>query len=1016
MKKSFFHILFYFLCISVIPEKLYGQQFFYRLYNMNDGLPGTQIYNAYEDTNGYLWVSGKEGISRFDGRQFVNYSITEGLHSLATKNIFQDFKMRLWVSTRAGMAQFINGRFVTFPTNDKQTNPYVFKVIETKEKKIWALTGKGVYEFAGSEWKKIPLYPGFENKSCRDIIETNGNLFVNDGSVIACRTINHQWELLSTDKKYGTLFNKMILQKNTIWVSTLKNIYRISDHQLKPFYKKAIDSSGYFFDYFFDSKNRLWLAGSGFLKVSKPGDWQHFTQVGNQYNYAGVYEDSYKNIWVGTNDGLIKIKDVPYINIGAGSPAKPDGIYNIIALRQGGIIVSSGTKDGMMIYSNNKFTRILPPATPTDSNYYKDPVDAYTYDQNNNLWIATRFDKLLLFDGKKLTDFSSLLHLSPTRNVNDMEYIKNRNKVFICGDSTLLVGDHSLFSPFIPRNTPLPSGNPLIIHLLQNGLLFLYIEGRGAYGIDSANNLFSLNKAMQINAVNKEIKTDIFFYEGNDEYFWISFPGLGLYEYEYTKNKLPFLKNHFDVNNGLQSDHVMGITGDGQNRIWVATNKGIDILQLTKNKVWEVFNFAKTEQLGVKQSEFEKLVTDPQGDVWFSSPANIFRFDVDSISLNKEIPRVIIEKVSLAFKETNWSNLADSLYSYYQLPWQPELHYNQNSLGISFNATDLSIASSNPEYSYRLLPLDTSWSTPSESKFVSFAELPPGKYQFMVKAKDRASGWSSPALFSFTIRLPFWNQWWFRLAVIALAAFIIINIFKARVRRIRNEAYVENQLKEMEMKALKAQMNPHFVFNAINSIQALVASDKKMEGIHYIGSFSRLMRQVFDNSENNVISLDKELETVGLYIQLETLRLNMQLDYTKNIPDNVVPEYEKIPPLILQPFIENALWHGLSNREGRKKVAIHVSIKDQWLLCDITDNGIGRAKAKELKEKSTTIHLSKAIDITRKRLIDFNDTAFFTPIEFTDLFDMENNPCGTKVTVRIKRKLADSSFSFTKSK
>ncbi|HUZ61689.1 MAG TPA: two-component regulator propeller domain-containing protein [Hanamia sp.] len=1016
MKKSFFHILFYFLCISVLPGKLYAQQFFYRLYNMNDGLPGTQIYNTYEDPNGYLWVCEKEGISRFDGKQFINYSITEGLPSLSTNTIFQDSKRRLWVSTSFGMAQFINGRFLTFPTSDHQTNLYVFRIIETKEKKIWALTDKGVYEFDGSKWKNITLYPGNKYKKCRDILEANGNLFVNYGNAIFCKTMNHQWQLIATNHNYGSLFNKMILYSNTIWVSTRTNIFRIRNLQLKPLYKKAIDSTSYFFDYFFDSKNRLWLAGDGFLKVSKPGDWQHFTQVGNQYNYSNIYEDSDKNIWVGTDNGLIKLKEVACTNIGAGNPMRPGGIYNIIAMHDGRILVSSGTTDGMVIYANNKFTKILPPPNSPDNNYYKDPVDGYTYDQDNNLWIATRFNKLLLFDGKKLTDYSSLLHLTQTESIYDIEYIKKRNRFFICADSNLLAGNYSGFSPFVPRNTPLPHGNPLIIHLLQNGLLFLYIEGKGAYSIDSANNLFSLNKSMQINAGNKESLMGISFYEGSDEHFWISFPGIGLNEYGFTKNKIPVLENHFDVSNGLQSNHVMSITGDGQNRIWVATNQGLDILQLTKNKFWEVFNFAKTEELGVKQSEIEKLVTDPQGNVWFSSPDHIFRFDVDSIGLKKETPRVIIEKVMLAFKKTNWSTITDSLYSYYLLPWQPVLHYNQNSLGISFNATDLSIASSNPEYSYRLLPIDTAWSTPSKSKFVSLAELPSGKYQFMVKAKDRASGWSPPALFSFTIRTPFWNQWWFRLTIIALAAFIIINIFMARIRRIKNDAFVENQLREMEMKALKAQMNPHFVFNAINSIQALVANDKKMEGIHYIGSFSRLLRQVFDNSENNVISLDKELETVGLYIQLETLRLNMELDYTKNIPDNVVPEYEKIPPLILQPFVENALWHGLSYKQGRKEITINVSIRDQWLLCDIIDNGIGRAKAQELKEKSQAIHLSKAIEITRKRLIDFNEDSLTSPIEFTDLFDNGNNPCGTKVTLRIKRKTGHSSSSFNKSK
>jgi LytS/YehU family sensor histidine kinase len=112
--------------------------------------------------------------------------------------------------------------------------------------------------------------------------------------------------------------------------------------------------------------------------------------------------------------------------------------------------------------------------------------------------------------------------------------------------------------------------------------------------------------------------------------------------------------------------------------------------------------------------------------------------------------------------------------------------------------------------------------------------------------------------------------------------------------------------------------------------------------------------------------------------------------------------------LLLQPFVENALWHGLSFKEGRKEITITVSINDQWLLCDITDNGIGRAKARELKEKSTVIHLSKGIEITRKRLIDFNGNSIVTPFEFTDLFDENKKACGTMVSLHIKRKTSAS--------
>lgn len=477
-----------------------------------------------------------------------------------------------------------------------------------------------------------------------------------------------------------------------------------------------------------------------------------------------------------------------------------------------------------------------------------------------------------------------------------------------------------------------------------------------------------------------------------------------MYEYGFTKNKFLFLKNHFSIKDGLQSNNIFDLTSDNKDRVWLATSTGLDILQMNQPRKWEIFNFVKDEELGINESVSEKIVSDSDENIWLSSPDKIFKFKAALIKLNKEAPDAIIEKISLAFKETDWSKLTDSLYSYFQLPFNPVLDYNQNSLGISFNAIGLSTSNSNPEFSYKLMPLDKSWSIPSKSKFVSFAQLPPGKYQFEVKAKDRASGWSQPAIFNFEISPAFWNRWWFRMIIIAIASFIIISIFRARIQKIKQDSLVQNQLKELEMKALKAQMNPHFIYNALNSIQSLFANDKKTEGIHYIGSFSRLLRQVLDNSENNVISLDKELETVGLYIQLESLRLDMQLQYKKNINEDIVTEFEKIPPLILQPFVENALWHGLNRKEGVKEIIISFNIKDDWLICNITDNGIGRQKALELKSLSLLPHQSKAIDITMKRLTDFNDTAIITPIEFSDLHDENNNPCGTQVTVRIKRK------------
>ena len=147
-------------------------------------------------------------------------------------------------------------------------------------------------------------------------------------------------------------------------------------------------------------------------------------------------------------------------------------------------------------------------------------------------------------------------------------------------------------------------------------------------------------------------------------------------------------------------------------------------------------------------------------------------------------------------------------------------------------------------------------------------------------------------------------------------------------------------------------MNPHFIFNALNSIQSLVANGREQESLRYISKFAKLLRQVLEHSENNLVSLEKELATVELYVQLEMLRMNMNLDYSVEVDDHIIPENELVPPLILQPYVENALWHGLHNKEGQKRLRIKITADDEWIYALIEDNGLGRKYAEALKKGS----------------------------------------------------------------
>jgi sensor histidine kinase YesM len=210
------------------------------------------------------------------------------------------------------------------------------------------------------------------------------------------------------------------------------------------------------------------------------------------------------------------------------------------------------------------------------------------------------------------------------------------------------------------------------------------------------------------------------------------------------------------------------------------------------------------------------------------------------------------------------------------------------------------------------------------------------------------------------------------------------------------------QMRELEMKALRSQMNPHFIYNALNSIQALVLDDQTDKATLYISKFGRLLRQVLNHADQEGVSLAEELETLELYIQLEQLRLHVDLHYHIEVDAAIDTHQEGIPPLVLQPFVENALWHGLSRKAGEKTLGIFLHLDNEWLVAAIVDNGIGRTPA-AVQSRIKRDNPSKGIDITGRRIATYNQLPGVAAIDIIDLYQ-EEQPAGTKVIVRLKRR------------
>jgi LytS/YehU family sensor histidine kinase len=213
----------------------------------------------------------------------------------------------------------------------------------------------------------------------------------------------------------------------------------------------------------------------------------------------------------------------------------------------------------------------------------------------------------------------------------------------------------------------------------------------------------------------------------------------------------------------------------------------------------------------------------------------------------------------------------------------------------------------------------------------------------------------------------------------------------------------KQQMADIEMQALRAQMNPHFIFNCLNSINRYIVKSDQATASLYLTRFAKLIRLILDNSNSKTVTLTNELEALRLYIDMESIRFEKQFSYKINIDENVSPDHIYVPPLIIQPYVENAIWHGLLHKETEGHLEVRLTMpQPNMLQCVVEDNGVGRAKAKELKSKSASTSKSLGMKLTESRLALLNKHSNWdASIEILDLVDPEGIPAGTRVTLKI---------------
>jgi hypothetical protein len=341
----------------------------------------------------------------------------------------------------------------------------------------------------------------------------------------------------------------------------------------------------------------------------------------------------------------------------------------------------------------------------------------------------------------------------------------------------------------------------------------------------------------------------------------------------------------------------------------------------------------------------------------------------------------------------------------YQIIDTIKLTYQENFFTIDFSSFT-SLPDNSIEYQYRLKGYDKDWVNSGNRNFAAYTGVPSGFYPFEVKAKLKGGNWSEPAVLGVDIKPPFWETWWFRGIAIALAVAGIILVMKLREQRLVKEEKIRGEFRERltasEMKALRSQMNPHFLYNSLNAIRLFVLQNDSDNAEKYLVKFARLMRLILDNSRQEWVTLASELEQLYLYIELEQLRFNNGFDFSIETDNSLRREDIAIPPMIIQPYIENAILHGIAHKKEKGHILISLKPVNSHLECVVEDDGIGRDQAALLKSKRITAHNSVGLKVTEERLQLISErTGKDASVSVIDKFNNAKMPMGTKVIVRL---------------
>ena len=1011
-----------FVCVRVFAKNIniLGNQtasYKFRNFSMEDGLSMSTVIDIAQTKDGFMWFATPDKLNRFDGYTFTSfkhepsnpYSISGNYVNalLALEN------GNLMVALQNGMLDIYNPDSKHFThiksIKPSQSNIEIRDLVDLGEDRIAIITmGEGICLYH-LKTQKSKWFTTANSSIVSDYVQSIAVL--NDSVLIYASDqgggfFNFKTERFETKRfleEYS--ISSLAIVQNKVYVATQNaGLFSLSLSTLQATSLASLFSEDFLYlnMLFADREGKLWI-GSTFdglamlqnnkqVKVFKKQSDDRYSLINNTIYSA--FQDQGGNLWFGTISGISAMvplyqQFLHYRNLPSNlASLNNNQIYFIYQDKSLRIWIAT-LEGGLNLFNPEKgtFTSFH---RENSKGLQSNSIRSVFEDTNQQLWIGTGDKGLYRFYPQK-KEFVAV-----PWNINKYFQTPIRS-MYQTPDGIIWVGLQNGLKAFDPKTNQMvlekeleniallnstiyeikkgSSPNTLWIATAENGVLEFDLKkvqiNRHFYAKENSKNSLSNNYAMCM-------------YQYNKDTMLVGTFGGGLNIVNLQSGKISVLTE----NEGLPNDAVYGILRDNMGKVWVSTNKGLAriCLDCETTKISKFDFIEQVQSLEFNEGAFMK---DAFGQLYFGGINGLNVIIPPLVKLNEKAPKIYLTQVSLFDKALKFSKNEEI-----------KLKHNQNFLGFEFVGLDFT----NPHkisYAYKMEGVDEDWVDGGNRKFVQYAALRSGNYTFKVKAVNEEGIESEEiASVSFYILPPFWLRWWFIGGVALLILAIALLIYKSRTNKLRKE--FQFKLSELELKALRSQMNPHFIFNSINSIQYYILNKNPQIAYTYLAKFSNLMRRILQNSRINYISLEEELESLNLYMELENIRMEGELKYSVEVDPGLSSKNTFIPSMILQPYVENAILHGLLSKQGDKEIQIRVKKEITHLYCEIEDNGIGREKAIELNNQRTKKHESTAMKATKERLeiLNHNSDSKLS-IHIIDKKDSKGNALGTKVQVFI---------------